>query len=220
MTTSLAKDEMRRFWTSGQAEVLCVHGDWGVGKTFAWNEVRTTSPPGKKPYSYVSLFGLGSIEDVKQAIVEGSDVSAGVPLFRIDSRTYKAALDSARADVAVARLTADRYKPLLDIKAISQQEYDIALAKLKQAEAVMARAELDYENASVPAPIGGRIGRALVTEGALVGKGEATPLATIEQLDPIYANFTQSSGELLRLRKAIGGGKLKQTGSVKVDMVL
>lgn len=156
----------------------------------------------------------------KRLFVEGSDVSAGVPLFRIDSRTYKAALDSARADVAVARLTADRYKPLLDIKAISQQEYDIALAKLKQAEAVMARAELDYENASVPAPIGGRIGRALVTEGALVGKGEATPLATIEQLDPIYANFTQSSGELLRLRKAIGGGKLKQTGSVKVDLVL
>ncbi|MCK9283218.1 MAG: efflux RND transporter periplasmic adaptor subunit [Rhodocyclaceae bacterium] len=156
----------------------------------------------------------------KRLFVEGSDIKAGTLLFRIDARTYKTAVDSARADVAVAKLTVDRYKPLLELKAVSQQEYDVALAKLKQAEALQSKAELDFENASVPAPISGRIGRALVTEGALVGKGEATPLATIEQIDPIYANFTQSTGELLRLRQALGAGSLKRSASARVELVL
>lgn len=156
----------------------------------------------------------------KRLFTEGSDVRAGAHLFSIDARTYKAAVESARADVAVARLTVDRYKPLLDIKAVSQQEFDQANAKLKQAEAALAKAELDFENASVPAPIAGRIGRALVTEGALVGRSEATQLAVIEQIDPIYANFIQSSSELLKLKQAIQAGKLQQNKDTKVELVL
>jgi membrane fusion protein (multidrug efflux system) len=84
----------------------------------------------------------------------------------------------------------------------------------------MSRAQLDFENTHVPAPISGRIGRALVTEGALVGRGEATLLATIEQVDPIYANFTQPGADLMRLQQAFKSGKLKRTQSAQVELVL
>lgn len=84
----------------------------------------------------------------------------------------------------------------------------------------MSRAQLDMENTHVPAPIAGRIGRAQVTEGALVGRGEATLLATIEQIDPIYANFTQPGADLVRLQQAFKSGKMKRTGSAKVELVL
>ena len=151
---------------------------------------------------------------------EGSDVKAGASLFQIDARTYRAAAEAARADLAIARQTVERYKPLLEIKAVSQQEFDLAAAKAKQAEAALISAEENLENAAVPAAISGRIGRAQVTEGALVGKGEATLLATIEQLDPIYANFTQSGADLLRLRQAVKAGKLKRAESAKVELLL
>lgn len=156
----------------------------------------------------------------KRLFQEGSDVKAGATLFQINSRIYKAAAESARADLAIARQTTERYKPLLEIKAVSQQDYDLAEAKAKQAESALSRAEEDLANASVPAAISGRIGRALVTEGALVGKGEATLLATIEQLDPIYANFSQSGADLLRLRQAVMNGKLKHAESTKVELLL
>ncbi|OGS80474.1 MAG: efflux transporter periplasmic adaptor subunit, partial [Gallionellales bacterium GWA2_59_43] len=112
------------------------------------------------------------------------------------------------------------YKSLLKINAVSQQEYDLAAAKAKQAEAAMIRAAEDLENASVPAPISGHIGRAAVTEGALVGKGEATLLATIEQLDPIYVNFTQSGNEVLRLKQSVAAGRLKRADSAEVELLL
>ncbi|MDP1995788.1 MAG: biotin/lipoyl-binding protein, partial [Gallionella sp.] len=102
----------------------------------------------------------------KRLFQEGSDVKAGASLFQIDARTYKAAAESARADMVIARQTVERYVPLLKIKAVSQQEFDLAAAKAMQAEAALIRAEEDLENASVPAAISGRIGRALVTEGA------------------------------------------------------
>ena len=156
----------------------------------------------------------------KRVFEEGSDVKAGTPLFLINARVYKAAYESAQADLAIARQTVERYKPLLPIKAISQQDYDLAANKVKQAEAALARANEDLENASVPAPISGHIGRTLVTEGALVGKGEATLLATIEQLDPIYVNFTEPGADLLRLREAIKTGKLKHAGTAKVELLL
>ena len=156
----------------------------------------------------------------KRLFEEGSDVKEGAPLFRIDSRTYQTAADSARADLAVAKRTVDRYRPLLEIKAVSQQEFDLAEAKWKQAEAAVARADLDLANTSVPAPISGRVGRALVTEGALVGRGEATLLTTIEQLDPIYVNFTQSNAELLRLQQAVRAGRLKQANQSRVELIL
>jgi len=151
---------------------------------------------------------------------EGSEVKAGQMLFRLDDRTLRAAVLAARAEVAAAKAVVARYQPLLDIAAISRQEFDAAEARLRQAEAQLARAELDLENAQVPAPIAGRIGRALVTEGALVGRGEATHLATIEQLDPIYVNFTQPGADLLRLRQALQSGRLKKVETTSVQLAL
>ncbi len=156
----------------------------------------------------------------KRLFEEGSDVVAGKSLFLIEPRTYAANAASAEADVGVAKVTVERYKPLLEINAVSRQEYDQAVARLKQAEAALARARLDLENANVPAPISGRIGRAMVTEGALVGRGESSLLATIEQLDPIYVNFTQSNADLLRLQQAIKAGRLKRSAQARVELLL
>ena len=156
----------------------------------------------------------------KRLFQEGSEVKAGESLFQIDARTFRAAAASAKADMSIARQTVERYKPLLEIKAVSQQEFDLAEAKAKQAETALSRAEEDLENASVPAAISGHIGRALVTEGAFVGKGDATLLATIEQIDPIYANFTQSGTDLQRLRQAFKSGKLKRAGTAKAELLL
>jgi membrane fusion protein (multidrug efflux system) len=156
----------------------------------------------------------------KRLFQEGSDVQAGASLFQIDARTYRAADASAKADLVIARQNVERYKPLLEIRAVSQQEFDLAVAKAKQAESVSIAAVQDLENASVPAAISGRIGRAMVTEGAFVRKGDATLLATIEQLDPIYVNFTQPGSDLLRLRQAVKMGKLKRAESAKVELVL
>ena len=156
----------------------------------------------------------------KRLFAEGSDIVAGAPLFRIDARTYQTQAAAAEADLGAARAVADRYKPLLDIKAVSQQEYDAAAARVKQAEATLAKARLDLENAVPPAPISGRIGRALVTEGSLVGKGEATHLVTIEQLDPIRVEFTQSYSDLLRLQQAVKAGKQKRADAAQVELLL
>ncbi|WP_240964801.1 efflux RND transporter periplasmic adaptor subunit [Acidovorax sp. SRB_24] len=162
----------------------------------------------------------------KRLFREGSDVKAGQPLFAIDAAPYAAALQSAEATLARAQANltqatalATRYKPLLEANAVSQQEYANAVAAQKQAEADVAvgkaavqtgRINLNYAN--VTAPISGRIGRALVTEGALVGQGEATPLAVIQQIDPVYINFTQSAGEVMKLRRAMAEGKLERAG--------
>lgn len=156
----------------------------------------------------------------KRNFVEGSDVKAGQSLFVIDPRSYRAAADAAKANVAVAKVTLERYKPLLEIRAVSKQEYDQAEAQLKQAEAALAKANIDLENAIVPAPISGRIGRALVTEGALVGRGEATKLATVEQIDKLYANFSQTNTELLQLQQQLASGSLERSNSTKVEIVL
>jgi membrane fusion protein (multidrug efflux system) len=158
---------------------------------------------------------------------EGSDVKAGQPLFRIDAAPYAAALQSAQAGLArsQANLTqatalAERYAPLVKENAISQQEYASAVAAQKQAEADVAagRASVQTANitlgyARVTAPISGRIGRSLVTEGALVGQGEATQLAVIQQINPMYVNFTQSASEVYQLRKAMDSGQLKGAGA-------
>ncbi|MCX8086480.1 MAG: efflux RND transporter periplasmic adaptor subunit [Rhodocyclaceae bacterium] len=156
----------------------------------------------------------------KRLFTEGSDIQAGTPLFQIDARTYQAAAAAAEAELAAARAVLARYAPLLEIKAVSQQEFDAAAARVKQAEAALAKAKLDLENAVPPAPISGRIGRALVTEGALVGKGEATHLVTIEQIDPIRVEFTQSYSDLMRLKQAVKAGKQKPAESAEVQLVL
>jgi len=155
---------------------------------------------------------------------EGADVKAGQPLFQIDAAPYRATLASAQAAMSRAEANlmqasaqAERYKPLLDANAISKQDYVNAVAAQKQAEADVASgkaavqtAQINLGYAAVTAPIAGRIGRALVTEGALVGQGEATQLAVVQQIDPMYVNFTQSSTEVLKLRTAIASGKLKR----------
>ncbi|PIX76496.1 MAG: efflux transporter periplasmic adaptor subunit, partial [Rhodocyclales bacterium CG_4_10_14_3_um_filter_68_10] len=121
----------------------------------------------------------------KRLFREGSEVRAGQTLFKLDDRTYRAAALAAQAEVAVRRAQLERLEVLLPEKAVSQQDADLAGAQLEQAQAQLVRVQMDLDNTAVPAPIDGRIGRALVTEGALVGRGEATHLATIESIDPI-----------------------------------
>lgn len=156
----------------------------------------------------------------KRLFAEGTDIAAGAPLFQIDARTHAAAAAAAEADLAATKAVFERYKPLLEIKAVSQQEYDQAQARYKQAEAALAKAKLDLENSAPLSPISGRVGRALVTEGALVGKGEATHLVTVEQLDPIRVEFTQSYSDLLRLQQAVKSGKQKRANSAQVELML
>jgi len=158
----------------------------------------------------------------KRHFVEGTTVKEGALLFSIESAPFEAALDRvrgalARADAQVkqAQSVTRRYEQLVKSSAVSQQEYDDALAALQTAEAnqLSARADvrtaqLDLGYATVRAPISGRIGRSLVSEGALVGQGNTTPMALIQQMDPVYADFTQSAQAVLRLREAIEDGKL------------
>lgn len=156
----------------------------------------------------------------KRLFTEGSEVRAGQPLFQLDDRTYRTAAQAAEADVEVKKLNLARVESLLPIKAVSQQEVDAARAALKQSQAQLARARLDLENTSVPAAISGHIGRALVTEGALVGHGDATLLAVIEQLDPVNVLFTQPNAEVLRMKSALAAGRLKAADSHKVELIL
>lgn len=166
---------------------------------------------------------------------EGSDVKAGQVLFRIDPAPLKAEVESAtarlrRAEAALHQATvlAERYAPLVAVNAVSRQEYDDALAaqKLAQADVAASRAELnrarlDLGYATVEAPIAGRVGRALVTEGALVGQGEATPMATIQRIDRVYVNFTQPVAELVRLRKRFEQGAVRGAdGASAVTLLL
>ncbi|MEJ8811494.1 efflux RND transporter periplasmic adaptor subunit [Variovorax ureilyticus] len=155
---------------------------------------------------------------------EGSDVKAGQLLFRIDPAPYAAAarsaeasLNRAEANAAQAKALAERYKPLVAANAVSKQEYDNAVAAQKTAEAdvgvsraALTTAKINLGYAAVTAPISGRIGRALVTEGALVGQGDATQLAVIQQIDPIYVNFTQSATDVMRLRRQMEAGQFKR----------
>lgn len=160
---------------------------------------------------------------LERLFTEGADVKAGDVLYRIDPAPFQADVDSAKAalakadaNAAKARVFAQRYKDLVAVNAVSKQEYDDAASSLKQAQADVAsakanleRAELNLGYATVRAPISGRIGRALVTEGALVSATEATPLATIQQLQIVYADFTQSSAQLMALKKAFAQDRLQ-----------
>jgi membrane fusion protein (multidrug efflux system) len=155
---------------------------------------------------------------------EGAEVKAGSLLYRLDPATYQAAYDSARAAVAkaeasvqTARRNVERNKELVAIKFVSQQAYDDAVTTLRQSEADLAAAKAAAEAArinlaytSVMAPIGGRIGKSTVTPGALVTANQPTPLVTIQQMNPMYVDITQSSTEALRLRRAMASGELKR----------
>jgi membrane fusion protein (multidrug efflux system) len=173
---------------------------------------------------------------LKRLFREGSEVKAGQTLYQIDPAPYRAAFDSAQASLAkaqanVAQATAqvERYKPLVEANAVSKQEFTTLVTAEKQtqadvatAKAAVQTAQINLDYAAVTAPISGRIGQALVTEGALVSAAEATQLAVIQQTNTVYVNFTQSSTDVLRLRKAIAAKQLRASGdgSVPVRVVL
>ncbi|MGK2913956.1 MAG: efflux RND transporter periplasmic adaptor subunit [Porticoccaceae bacterium] len=165
---------------------------------------------------------------IKQRLfTEGSEVTAGAPLYQIDPALFKAALARTRgelaraeAQLATARLKEQRLKPLLQRKLVSQQDYDVADADLRSAradvevaKAAVQTATIDLGYTNITAPISGRIGKSIVTEGALVEAEQEEPLAVIQQLDPIYVDLTQSSNELMRLRRQLASGELRQTAT-------
>jgi membrane fusion protein (multidrug efflux system) len=165
---------------------------------------------------------------------EGGEVVAGQALYQIEAARYESALDSAKASLAKAeanltstRLRASRYEELADIEAVSKQARDDAQAALKQAQAdVLAAAaqvraaQIDLGYTRVSAPISGRIGRSSVTPGALVTANQSTTLVTVQQLDPIYVDMTQSSTELMRLQKDLAEGRVKAQGQGNVKLLL
>lgn len=173
---------------------------------------------------------------LKRLFQEGSDVKAGDVLFQIDPAPYQAALDSAKATLAKAKAAlasaqaeADRFKGLVDTEAVSKQAYDNAVAAQLSAAAEVAAAQAAVQTADinlgytrVTAPISGRIGRAAVTEGAYVQQGTATLLATIQQLDPLYIDLSQSADEVLKLKDALASGRLQRAGDgpAKLTIVL
>ncbi|WP_342321816.1 multidrug efflux RND transporter periplasmic adaptor subunit AcrA [Kosakonia sp. BYX6] len=195
----------------------------------------TTELPGR-----TSAFRIAEVRPqvsgiiLKRNFTEGSDVEAGVSLYQIDPATYQAAYDSAKGDLAkaqaaanIAQMTVNRYKKLLGTKYISQQDYDTAQADAQQANASLVAAKAAVETArinlaytKVTSPISGRSGTSTVTEGALVQSGQTTALTTVQQLDPIYVDVTQSSNDFLRLKQELANGTLKQeNGKAKVELV-
>lgn len=161
---------------------------------------------------------------LKRLFEEGTDVKAGQQLYQIDPSTYQAAVQSANADLAKARATlksteakAVRYADLVQINAVSRQDYDDVVATQDQAraqvlvaQAALETARINLEYTKVYAPISGRIGKSSFTEGALVTANQIAALATITQLDPMYVDVSQSSAELMRLRQAVAAGTVQQ----------
>ena len=170
----------------------------------------------------------------KRLFTEGGLVTAGQPLYQLDDASYRAEANSARAQLAraeatanAARLSARRITELAKVDAVSQQDLENAVAAQKQAEADVgaAKAALDAANvtlgyARITAPISGRIGKSSVTQGALVSAGQAEPLATVQQLDPIYVDLTQSASELLQMRRELAHGRLQDNQSLPVTILL
>lgn len=169
---------------------------------------------------------------LKRLFTEGAEVKAGQALFQIDPAPYQAAFESAQASLAKAQANlsqaaaqAERNKPLAESRAISQQEYITSVAAAKGAEADVAaakaavtNAKLNLDYAHVTAPISGRIGRALVSEGQLVSAAEATQLALIQQTSAVYVNFTQSANEVQQLRRSLAKGSVRGAGAAAAQV--
>jgi membrane fusion protein (multidrug efflux system) len=170
----------------------------------------------------------------RRLFTEGGLVRAGQPLYQIEDATYRADRESAAAIVAraeatlvTAQLNARRSADLVKVDAVSKQDDEDAAAALRQAEAdlksaraAMARADVVLGFARITAPISGRIGKSLVTQGALVTANQDSPLATVQQLDPVFVDVTQSSAEFLELRRALAAGTLKGTRDLPVTIML
>lgn len=168
---------------------------------------------------------------LRRNFTEGSDVNAGDSLYQIDPATYQAAYDNAKGELAkaqaaanIAHLTVKRYVPLVGTQYVSKQEYDQAVATAQQADASVVAAQAGVESArinlaytKVTSPIEGRIGKSSVTEGALVTNGQATALATVQQLDPIYVDVTQPSNDFMRLKQS---SLQKGDGSSTVELLM
>lgn len=154
--------------------------------------------------------------------VEGSEVKKGQQLYQIDPRTYLAQQARAEANLRSARNLADRYERLLKARAVSQQQYDDAVAGWRQAEADKRVADINVQYTKVLSPVTGRIGRSAVTEGALVTEGQTNALATVNQLDPIYVDVTQPITRILALKRALKAGDLKSfvTDQAEVSLTL
>ena len=199
--------------------------------------VLTTELPGRtSAYRIAEIRPQVSGIIQKRLFTEGADVKAGEVLYQIDPAPFQAALDNARgalgraeANLPAVRLRFERYRDLLADKAVSQQEYDDATAAMKQVEAdiqywkaTVESARINLEYTSVTAPISGRIGKSNVTEGALVTAHQPMALATIQQLDPIYVDVSQSTTEMLLLQRRLEEGRLKHDGKNqnKVKLIL
>jgi membrane fusion protein, multidrug efflux system len=183
----------------------------------------TTDLPGRTT-SYRSAEVRPQVNGIilKRYFKEGSDVKEGQQLYQIDPAIYESSVLSAKATLQSAKSLADRYKQLVAEQAVSRQEYDNAEAARLEAEAALKTAQVNLRYTKVLAPLSGRIGRSLFTEGALVTSGQANALAVITQLDPIYVDVTQSSVEMLELRRDLADGRLKKAGenAAKVKLTL
>ncbi len=181
----------------------------------------TTDLPGRTTASRVAEVRpqvSGILQE--RLFTEGTEVKKGQPLYQIDPRTYEARLARAEANLISAEKLAKRYERLVKTQAVSQQQYDDAYSTWKQAQAEFQVARIDVQYTKVLAPISGRIGRSAVTEGALVTNGQAQPLSTVTQLDPIYVDVTQPITKVLGLRRALESGLLQKTGEGQTEVSL
>lgn len=171
---------------------------------------------------------------LKQLFKEGSYVKKGQPLFEVDSRSYRAdtsnaqaAVNRSQANLAVLQTKLNRYQQLVNIDAVSRQEYDDLVAQVKLAQADVQASQANLQNTRInldytviKAPISGKIGRSRFTAGALVTENQAEPLAVIHKLDPIYVDINQSSAELLRLKSQLETGEMSASSSRNVSLRL
>ncbi len=243
----MSKHQPWRWPVAVAAAAVLLAGCGGEAGPTAAAEPRAVQAVAVQPQRYTLASSLpGRVEPVRVAEVrarvagivlsrefeEGADVKAGDVLFRIDPAPFKAALSRAEGDLAKseaalseAQAVVRRYTPLVKFEAVSQQDFDTAAAALKSAQAARRSAQADVEPArlnldyaTVKAPISGRIGRAQVTEGALVGQNEATVMAKVQQLDPIYVDFTQPVADMLRTRTAMQTGELGQEEGAAISI--
>lgn len=220
---------------SQQAQAAAQPMEVGVKTLIAQRVSLTTELPGR-----VSAFLVSEVRPQvggilrKRLFEEGSDVKAGQVLYEIDPATYQATYDNAAAALAKAKATAassrakaQRYKELVAINAISKQDYDDAVAtaqsdaaEIAADEAALESAKINLDYTKVTAPISGRVGKSAVTPGALLTASQTDALATIQQLDQIYVDVTQSSADLLRLRRDLASGKLVAAGANQAKIAL
>jgi len=181
----------------------------------------TTDLPGRtSPFAVSEIRPQVSGIILKRLFVEGSTVKKGDPLYQIDPAPYRAALDNALATLASTKVKAERYQRLASENAIAPQDVDDARAAYLQAKANADTARINLNYTRITAPIGGRISASTVTEGALVTAQQATALTTISTLDPIYVDVSQSSAELVALRRAVKAGNVNSTGALTAEVSL